>query len=324
MKTDNPLLHGSADHLTLSVVVPTYHGGDLLRSTLGSLSGQQFPVSATEIIVVDDGSPDFDPSDLPALCDPFRINIIQFTANQGRAGARNAGIRAASGEIVIFLDDDMTLPGSFLDAHDQFHQQHANEVAIGNIRFGDSVEPSEMTRYAESRGVQRYASGDSVPFKCFVTGNSSVERRHLLDVGLFDETFSEYGGEDLELGYRLHLHGLTFRFAGEAVSHHHRSRSFDEMCNLMYTYGSRSLVHVVNKHEELSDVLRLDFLSSSKLSLRGLLLRLALMPLLHYSVRAFVRRQLNRRVPYLCFDYLWWYNRTRGYLAATAAAKTGD
>jgi glycosyltransferase involved in cell wall biosynthesis len=305
----------------LSVVVPTYRGGDLLRLTLRSLSRQEFPAAGAEIIVVDDGSPEFDPSDLPALCDPLRLNVIQFPNNRGRAGARNAGIKASSGDIVIFLDDDMTVPVDFLTAHDRFHRHHPGEVAIGNIRFADSVEPSEMTRYAESRGVQRYSSGEPVPFKCFVTGNSSVERQHLLNVGLFDEAFSEYGGEDLELGYRLHLDGRPFRFAGGAISHHHRGRSFDEMCELMYTYGSRSLTHVVTKHEELNELLRLDFLSRSPFSPRRILLRLVLMPLVYHAVRAFVRRRLDHRVPYLCFDYLWWYNRTRGFLAATRGAE---
>ena len=321
MKDLSPTERLDDEPLSLSVVVPTYRGGELLRSALQSLSHQEFPAEATEVIVVDDGSPEFDPSDLPALCDPLRLNIIQLPNNRGRAGARNAGIKASTGDIVIFLDDDMTVPVDFLAAHDRFHRHHPGEVAIGNIRFGDSVEPSEMTRYAESRGVQRYASGDPVPFKCFVTGNSSVERQRLLDVGLFDEAFSEYGGEDLELGYRLHLDGLPFRFAGEAISHHHRGRSFDEMCELMYTYGNRSLTHVVTKHEELKGLLRLDFLLASELSPRRILLRLALMPLVHHPVLAFVRLRLSHRVPHLCFDYLWWYNRTRGFLAATHDTK---
>ena len=308
---------GDGTQVALTVVVPSYRGGPLLRMTLESLSRQQFPPAAAQVVVVDDGTPGFDDDGLADLCLPFRLNLVHFEENRGRAQARNAGIHAAMGRIIIFLDDDMTVPPGFFSAHERFHRNHPGEVAIGNIRFGSSVEPSEMTRYAERRGVQRFSSGDAVPFKCFVTGNSSVERRHLLDVGLFDEAFSEYGGEDLELGYRLHLHGCPFRFAGDAVSHHHRGRDFDEMCELMHTYGSRSLAHVVGKHSELGCRLRLDFLCAPALAPRRALLRVALMGVGYGAVRAFVRLMMQHRVPHICFDYLWWYNRTRGYLLAT-------
>ncbi len=302
--------------LTLSVIVPTYKGGELLRASLESLSRQTYPREAVEIIVVDDGSPEFDATDLPGYAEPFTVQILRLPDNQGRARARNAGTRAATGRIVIFLDDDMTVEPDFLSAHCRFHLQYGGEVGVGNIRFGAGVAVDSLTRYTESRGVHRYAPGQAIPFKCFVTGNSSVERDRVLRVGLFDEAFSAYGGEDLELGYRLFLDGATFRFAADAHSLHHRARSFDEMCGLMYTYGLQSLPLVLDKHPELSDLLRLDFVWRRKLAPKRLLARLALAQTLYDPVRALVRRRLQGRVPSVLFDYLWWCNRTRGFLAA--------
>ena len=158
--------------------------------------------------------------------------------------------------------------------------------------------------------------GEPVPYKCFVTGNSSVRRERLLGVGLFDEEFREYGGEDLELGYRLHLDGATFHYDPEALSLHHHLRSLDQVCRLMYRYGATGLPVLLRKHPSLAPVLRLDFLDAARLSPRRLLLRLALLPAAHAAVRSLVGLGMRYRMPSICFDYLWWYNRTRGYLSA--------
>ena len=111
------------------------------------------------------------------------------------------GAEAIGTDWVVFLDDDMTVNDDFLSAHALFHRTHPGEVAIGDIRFGPQIVPSAITRYIESRGAQRFADGASLPFKCFVTGNSSLERTRLLNVGLFDESLIR--NQDAELNWRL-------------------------------------------------------------------------------------------------------------------------
>ena len=66
-----------------------------------------------------------------------------------------------------------------------------------------------------------------IPWIFFVTSNVSVGKNHLLEVGLFDENFTGWGGEDYELGYRLYKHGLEYRLCREAISYHqHHTRNF--------------------------------------------------------------------------------------------------
>lgn len=66
-----------------------------------------------------------------------------------------------------------------------------------------------------------------IPWIFFVTSNVSVGKSHLLKVGLFDENFTGWGGEDYELGYRLYKHGLEYRLCREAISYHqHHARNF--------------------------------------------------------------------------------------------------
>lgn len=301
--------------LSISIVIPTYNEPERLLAAVQSLALQDYPPQALEIIAVDDASSAFDPGPYQEAAEPFSLRIIRHATNQGRARARNTGIRTASGEVVLFLDSDMTVEPGFLRAHAQAHRQ-AGTVAIGHIRFGAQIPVNCLTRYLDSRGVHRLKEGEAVPFKCFVAGNSSVRRDQLLHVGLFDERFTTYGGEDLELGYRLHQDGAVFRFASQARSLHHHLRPLPQLCQLMYTYGYHSLPVLLAKYPELAPLLRLAFLSESLCSLRRLFLWLALFPLCYHPVRWAVQGLLTWYVPDLCFDYLWWYNRTRGYLKA--------
>lgn len=90
----------------VSVVIPTYNSALTIDATLESVLGQDYP--NFEVIVVDDGSADATPSVLAAYADRVRV-ICQ--PNGGLATARNAGMRAASGELIAWLDaDDLCTP----------------------------------------------------------------------------------------------------------------------------------------------------------------------------------------------------------------------
>ncbi len=307
--------------LALCVVMPTYGEPERLEAALKSLSQQDYPHEAIQIIVVDDASPHLDAERLHAAVAPLQLRLLRNEQNQGRARARNAALRVASGDLVVFLDSDMTVGTSFLRAHAQRHQNHAEAVFIGNIRFASEIPTTSLTRYLEGRGVHRLDADKPIPFKCFVTGNSSVRRSSLLRVGFFDEDLTAYGGEDLELGYRLHLAGIPLYYAPEALSYHYHLRSLEPLCRLMQTYGSKSIPILLHKHPELDAVLRLDFIWASGLSLRRLALQLALLSPIHYPIRWLTRWLVKSYVPDLVFSYLFWSSRTRGYLQAIAHSK---
>ena len=308
--------------LTLSVVMPTYDEPEHLEAALKSLSQQDYPREAIQIIVVDDASPYLDAERLHAAVAPLQLQLLRNEQNQGRARARNTALRTASGDLVVFLDSDMTVGTNFLRAHAQRHQNHSEAVFVGNIRFAREIPSSALTLYLEGRGVHRVDENKPIPFNCFVTGNSSVRRSSLLRVGFFDEDLTAYGGEDLELGYRFHLAGIPLYYASEALSYHHHLRSLEPLCRLMQTYGSKSIPILLHKHPELDAVLRLDFIRASALSPRRLALQLALLSPVHYPIRWLTRWLVKTYVPDLFFSYLFWSSRTRGYLQAIAHSKT--
>src|SRR5205814_3294574 len=89
---------------SLTVVIPTFQRKDRLARVLDGLSRQTHP--AFEVVVVDDGSTDGTSQYLRETRFPFHVCAIS-QLNAGPAAARNAGVAAAKGDVVLFLDDDV-------------------------------------------------------------------------------------------------------------------------------------------------------------------------------------------------------------------------
>ena len=98
-------VEGVSEVAKISVVVPTYNRRDLLQRALESAQKQTY--ADIEIIVVSDGSTDGTKETVEgAAADDARIRFIELSPSRGGNAARNAGIEAATGDYVAFLDDD--------------------------------------------------------------------------------------------------------------------------------------------------------------------------------------------------------------------------
>lgn len=96
--------------MKLSIIIPVFKVEDYLEKCIDSILNQM--IDQYEVILVDDGSPDLCPQICDKYCEQYsRISVIH-QKNQGLSGARNAGIKKAKGEYLLFLDsDDILLPG---------------------------------------------------------------------------------------------------------------------------------------------------------------------------------------------------------------------
>ena len=111
-----------------SVVIRTKDEADRLLLTLTSLTKQTRPA---EIVVVNDGSTDSTPAILSEACGWMPLRVIDHATARGRSAASNAGARAASGEIVIFLDGDTLAGPDMVARHLELHAAHANVAGRG-------------------------------------------------------------------------------------------------------------------------------------------------------------------------------------------------
>ncbi len=189
--------------MTFSVVIATRNRAALLDGALASLRAQ-IGAPAIQAIVVDNGS-----SDTTRAVAEAHAATYLFEAQPNRALARNAGIAAATGEIVLFVDDDVVLPPYFVAAHARAHAA----TVFPHVVTGPIINvPS-----AEVRPVPTFLNGSNA---YFCTCNVSVPRSALEAVGGFDVSFDKYGWEDTELGVRLRNHDVRRRFVWEAYLWH--------------------------------------------------------------------------------------------------------
>lgn len=188
--------------LFVSVIIPTYNRGWIVRDAIDSALGQTY--ADFELVVVDDGSTDRTPQILDAYGE--RLRVIRQT-NRGVSAARNRGIGASSGPLIALLDsDDIWLPGKLSVQVDFFKKNPAALICQTEeiwIRNGLRVNPGKRHRKSSGMIFERSLE------LCLVSPSAVMFRRTLLEkVGLFDESLPACEDYDLWLrvGCRFPVH----------------------------------------------------------------------------------------------------------------------
>lgn len=191
----------------IAVVIPTFQRRDLLAATLDSLAALD-PAPA-EVVVVCDGSTD-------GTDELVRRQGIQLlhTDRRGAAGARNAGWRATTSPVVVFIDDDCVAEPGWLGALAEPFRDQRIGVVQGRTLPARPPGPDERTIHVESE------------YGLYESCNIAYRRSALEQVGGFDERFGRiFGGrpfgEDTDLAWRVRRAGWSSAFAEHAVVRHH-------------------------------------------------------------------------------------------------------
>ncbi|MDW8053715.1 MAG: glycosyltransferase family 2 protein [Anaerolineae bacterium] len=208
--------------MRFSIVIPTYNRRELLRRCLSGAVSQDYP--NYEVIVVDDGSTD-GTEEIVRREFP-QVRYIRQNPNRGPAAARNQGIRASTGEIVAFTDDDCLLPPNFLSRLADGYRRYPQVAGVG----GYLEAPQELlesnlfaqyeayvTHHVYRAGPEEYLGG----FECPAGGTNSMSYRRevLLEVGGFDESFPYAAGEDADLKWRVTQKGYLLLYLPVKVTH---------------------------------------------------------------------------------------------------------
>ncbi len=212
---------------TVSIIVANYNGLHFLKDCLESLSKQTF--SNFEVLVVDNGSGDGSADWLSALPYPF-VKPVLLEKNFGFGIANNRGFDAASGDIIVILNNDTLLPEDFLDKLIKPLEDKTVDMVAPLIVYKDRPDivdkagghlfyPDGLNR---GRGCgEKLAPRHKKAVGCFYPdGCSAAFRRQLIEkAGFFDEDFFLYG-EDTDLGLRYRRTGATCRYQPEAIVYH--------------------------------------------------------------------------------------------------------
>jgi glycosyltransferase involved in cell wall biosynthesis len=200
---------------SVSVVVPTYNGVELLEQVLEPLVDDP---AASEVIVVVDGSRDGSKELVDRLArDRPRLRSL-FISNSGDMGARDAGARAASGDIVLFIDDDVLADPGLVSGHARRHAERAGDIVVGYMPAAVSPrrasEDFALRLYAgeyEGRCQIYERDPDSVVRELW-GGNFSMRRVDCLAIGMSNPGFTEHYHADRDFGIRCLEAGLNGTF----------------------------------------------------------------------------------------------------------------
>ena len=212
--------------LPVSVIVPCFEAPEALALTLAGLEGQSYPRDLFEVVIVDDGS--CPPLSVPPST-PLDVRLVrQERRGFGLARARNAGARAATHDVLVFLDGDVIAEAGLLAAHARRHHAVSDALTLGFCAYvsvaGVDVaavrgRPGSLAELFADRPfdppwLERHMArtGDLTSrhddlFRAVTGHNFGITRRFFEEAGGFDESFARYGGEDTELGYRVWCRG---------------------------------------------------------------------------------------------------------------------
>ncbi|PGL45131.1 MULTISPECIES: glycosyltransferase family 2 protein [Bacillus cereus group] len=232
-------------NIAASIVLITRNKLERIQHTLKSLSLQNTRGILFEVVIVNNGST----VDYTSVIELYKGQLyMQYTEREAAsiAKARNIGIKMAKGDIIIFLDDDILFGSQFIYEHIKPHLESKDEVVVVgdryNVFFGNItshrtetiIHNALLNDINQLNGTARedfyakqtfklfgwHPNGGHIAWTCFVTRNASVSKKLLEKVNYFDEKFLGWGGEDIELGYRLYNQNARFIYQKNAKVYH--------------------------------------------------------------------------------------------------------
>jgi glycosyltransferase involved in cell wall biosynthesis len=197
----------------ISIVIPVYDGGEAFRQCLASLGNSAQP--PLEVIVVADGDSDGSWQ----VAESVGAQVIRLPQSGGPARARNIGAQAAQGEILFFMDADVTLHRDTLSLIQQrFEAQPTLAALIGSYDDAPGA-PNFLSQYKNL--FHHYTHQTSSPQASTFWGACGAIRRSVFKaVGGFDERYLKPCIEDIELGYRLKRAGYSMQLCKEIQVKH--------------------------------------------------------------------------------------------------------
>lgn len=230
---------------TVSVVIPYGGRARHLEAVLAALAEQAYPTTRLQAVVVRCPAAEDPP---PALRVPAGGLDLRWTrldkTGFAPASARNVGIAAGEGEIIVSIDDDVVAPPWLVASHARWHLADSPVATFGLRRFirlpeGRVAGPGIHARLAREPAIARSRSNrpghgsdwrlaharvirrHPHPHHCFHGCNVSYRREQALEVGGWNAAFDgAYGYEDVEMGARLHAAGAYLVWVPRATVLH--------------------------------------------------------------------------------------------------------
>jgi GT2 family glycosyltransferase len=205
----------------ISVIIATVGRAEQLHASLAAYEALAAETPPFEVVVVLDG----EEPDSRAACErPRRFPVrVMSQRRAGNGPAKNRGARAASGGLVVFLNDDTRPDPGCLVAHAATQQQFGPCIAAGRVEWDPEKEVTPYMQWLAPAGHQfnfsRLDAEAPLPWDAAWGAHLALPRQWALDHP-FDPHFPYPSLEDIEWGYRVARAHLPMRYAPEAICYH--------------------------------------------------------------------------------------------------------
>jgi glycosyltransferase involved in cell wall biosynthesis len=231
-----------------SVVIPAYNAAKTLPACLAALAHQNLPSTDFETVVADDGSTD----DTALVAAQTGASRVLRLPHLGPAAARNSGIAAARGEVILFTDADCR------PAPDWLHQmlRPLDEPGVSGVKGSYKSDQREVVaRLAQCEFEERYDRQERLRSIDFVDSYAAAFRAQVLrESGGFNPAFPQANNEDVDLSYRLAEQGFRLVFNRQAVVYHRHVASWRSYARLKVGRGYwRMVVYRLHPGKALHD-----------------------------------------------------------------------
>jgi GT2 family glycosyltransferase len=273
--------------MKISLSIITYNKSIWLELILNSLVHLSKDCKF-EVIIVDGGSSDNTRDVVESFYSKIDIKYI-LNENGSISAARNVAIKAAKGELLIFMDDDRILPKNYLKEHIESHLYITDDKAIvvgnryqlfvsnleakkselisdisNNLKFYKRLSRMDYYNKVTNNLFTDGKTDSTIRWISCVFSNLSIKKTAFEEVGLFDENFKGWGCEDIEMGYRLCAKGYNVYLNENAINYHlEHLRSSEIPIEYVRNYN-----YMYSKHPSLGVQLYMDF-TEGKLSLEN-------------------------------------------------------
>lgn len=226
---------------SVSVIFPTYNRSGVVRTTLERVLAQDYPRDRLEILVADNSSDDT-PEMVRGIAAEAVVPVRLLSSDERLpAVKRNLALRAATGDLAIFLNDDVWVRPDFVRTHVAAHARHLDPVAVvGLVEQSVRMPPDPFTDWYRPFAYAEIAdrAGQEVSYRHHWSMNLSVPRQVMLDRNLvFHEDWAEIGHEDVELGYRWSRAGYRIIYEPRAWGEHFHPHDLASACRLQESIG---------------------------------------------------------------------------------------
>jgi O-antigen biosynthesis protein len=211
-----------------TVVIAAYNAASTLGECLSSVSELNYP--NYETIVVDDGSTDR----TSEIANQDSVRTIRIE-HKGLAAARNAGVDAASGEIVAFIDADARADRDWL-YHLVETIKRRDAAAAAGPNFAPDPRSARAAAMAAAPGLPREVRAGDDRLAQLCGCNMAITKAALIKAGGFDPMFST-AGDDVDLSWRLTALNETLAYAPGAVVIHERRATLAAYLRQQRGYG---------------------------------------------------------------------------------------